>query len=151
MIHYASVLAEPFARRTPNPLTQEEPPKMRAAPVSVLLVCLMSTFVPPSAVAQQFEADLVIVNANAHTLDASRPSAEAVAVYGGRVIAVGTSEFIGRFKGAEDRTLLDTGAVLAFGRTGLSRRSTQSSASTRPSRAARSTARTPAAGCPSRR
>ena len=32
----------------------------------------------PRAGAQLFEADLVIVNANLHTLDASRPVAEAV-------------------------------------------------------------------------
>ena len=51
---------------------------MRAALVSSLLVCLMSTFVTPRAGAQLFEADLVIVNANLHTLDASRPVAEAV-------------------------------------------------------------------------
>src|SRR5205085_3584517 len=97
MIHYASVLLEPFAHCT---LKTGRPPKMRATLASVLLACLMSTTVsPPHSGAQQFEADLVIVNANVHTMDAGRPTAEAVAVYGGRIVAVGTSELIGRFKG----------------------------------------------------
>src|SRR4051812_21956076 len=115
MIHYASVLAEPFARRTPNPLNRN-PPKMRATLVSVLLACLMSTFVPPrDAGAQQFEADLVIVNANVHTLDASRPEAEAVAVYGGRVVAVGTSESVNKFKGARTKVIDARGALVLPG------------------------------------
>jgi S-adenosylmethionine:tRNA-ribosyltransferase-isomerase (queuine synthetase) len=65
---------------------------MRATLVSVLLACLMSNVVPPHVGAQQFEADLVIVNANVRTLDASRPVVEAIAVHGGRIVAVGTSE-----------------------------------------------------------
>jgi predicted amidohydrolase YtcJ len=88
---------------------------MRAALVSFLLVCLMSTFSTPRAGAQQFEADLVIVNGNVHTLDAGRPVAEAVAVYGGRVVAVGTSEFIGRFKGAGTKVIDARGALVLPG------------------------------------
>src|SRR3712207_9064182 len=89
MIHYASVLLEPFARRTPNPLKNRKPPKMRAALAYALLACLMSTFSARDASAQEFSADLVVVNANVRTMDSARPTAEAVAVYGGRVIAGG--------------------------------------------------------------
>jgi predicted amidohydrolase YtcJ len=114
MIHYASVLAEPFAKAHAEPFKQESP-KMRATLVSVLLACLMSTFVPPRAGAQQFEADLVIVNANVHTLDASRPAAEAVAVYGGRIVAVGTSESVNKLKGAGTKVIDARGALVLPG------------------------------------
>lgn len=88
---------------------------MRATLVSVLLACLMSTFVPPDAGAQQFEADLVIVNANVRTMDASHPAAEAVAVYGGRIVAVGTSESVNKFKGAGTKVIDARGALVLPG------------------------------------
>ena len=49
----------------------------------------MSAFFNPATTeAQKFEADLVVVNARVHTMDAARPTAEAVAVYGNRVTRV---------------------------------------------------------------
>lgn len=39
----------------------------------------------PPTVAREFEADLVIVNARVRTMDAKRPEAEAVAVFGNRL------------------------------------------------------------------
>ncbi len=88
---------------------------MRAALVSVLLACLMSTFIPPRAGARQFEADLVVVNANVRTMDAGRPSAEAVAVYGGRVAAVGASDEIRRLAGPRTRVVDARGALVLPG------------------------------------
>ena len=88
---------------------------MRATLVSVLLVCLMSNVVTPHAGAQQFEADLVIVNANVRTMDASRPTAEAVAVYGGRIVAVGASDFVNKFKGAGTKVIDARGALVLPG------------------------------------
>jgi predicted amidohydrolase YtcJ len=75
----------------------------------------MSSLVPPRAGAQQFEADLVIVNANVRTMDSGRPTAEAVAVYGGRVVAVGSSEEIKRLAGKATRVIDARGALVLPG------------------------------------
>ncbi|HKG14525.1 MAG TPA: amidohydrolase family protein [Pyrinomonadaceae bacterium] len=88
---------------------------MRAALASVLLACLMSTFVTHDASAQQPGADLVVVNANVHTMDASLPAAEAVAVYGGRVMAVGSSTEIKKLAGKGTRVIDARGALLLPG------------------------------------
>ncbi|MEK7854878.1 MAG: amidohydrolase family protein [Acidobacteriota bacterium] len=49
--------------------------------------------------AQSLTADLVITNANVHTIDSKRPTARSIAVLGDRIIAVGsdadTKAFIG--------------------------------------------------------
>jgi predicted amidohydrolase YtcJ len=86
---------------------------MRAAVAPVLLACLMSAFFPQPNYAQKFEADLVVVNANVHTLDARRPVAEAVAVHGNRIVAVGTNEEIKRLAGARTR-VVDAGGALVL-------------------------------------
>src|SRR5437868_2513271 len=88
---------------------------MRAAVVSVLLACLMSAFAAPLSDAQKFEADLVIVNANVHTMDARQPTAEAVAVFGNRIVAVGTNEEIKRLAGARTRVVDARGALVLPG------------------------------------
>jgi predicted amidohydrolase YtcJ len=75
----------------------------------------MSAFLPQSNGAQKFEADLVIVNANVHTMDARQPGAQAVAVYGNRVAAVGTTEEIKRFVGAHTRIVDAKGALVLPG------------------------------------
>jgi hypothetical protein len=71
------------------------------------------TSLPLNIEAQGPQADLIIINANVHTMDAARPSAEAVAVAGGRVVAVGTSAEIGRLKGPRTRTI-DAGGALVL-------------------------------------
>ena len=55
-------------------------------------------------------ADTVIVNAKVYTVDAAKPWAEAVAVRGGRIVAVGTAKDISRYKGKT------TGVIDAAGR-----------------------------------
>jgi predicted amidohydrolase YtcJ len=75
----------------------------------------MSALVTPPTGARQFEADLVIVNANVRTMDASRPTAEAVAVHGGRIIAVGASELVARFKGPTTKVIDARGALVLPG------------------------------------
>ncbi len=59
--------------------------------VSVLFVIIMF---PSKVPAQDFTADLVILNANVITIDANNPRAEAFAVINGRIIAVGTTSGI---------------------------------------------------------
>ncbi|HEX8720010.1 MAG TPA: amidohydrolase [Pyrinomonadaceae bacterium] len=73
----------------------------------------MSAFITPRSGAQRFEADLVVVNANVRTMDAARPRAEAVAVHGNRIVAVGTSEEIRRMAGAGTR-VVDAGGALVL-------------------------------------
>src|SRR5947209_2912893 len=90
-------------------------PKMRASLASVLLACLMSAFFPQPNDAQKFEADLVVVNANVRTMDARRPVAEAVAVFGNRIAAVGTNEEIRRLAGAHTRVVDARGALVLPG------------------------------------
>ncbi|HEX8189038.1 MAG TPA: amidohydrolase [Pyrinomonadaceae bacterium] len=60
-------------------------------------------------------ADLVIVNARVRTLDAARPAAEAVAVHGNRVTAVGTSAEVRALAGAKTRVIDAKGALLLPG------------------------------------
>jgi predicted amidohydrolase YtcJ len=75
----------------------------------------MSAFFPPQSDAQKFEADLVVVNANVRTMDARLPTAEAVAVYGNRIVAVGSNEEIRRLAGARTRVVDARGALVLPG------------------------------------
>jgi predicted amidohydrolase YtcJ len=86
---------------------------MRAVLASALLACLMSAHITPPAGAQKLEADLVVVNARVRTLDAKRPEAEAVAVYGNRVMAVGTSAEVRALAGPKTR-VVDAGGALVL-------------------------------------
>jgi predicted amidohydrolase YtcJ len=60
-------------------------------------------------------ADFVIVNARVWTVDATRPEAEAVAVAGDRVLAVGTRAEIDRLRGADTRVIDARGRFLMPG------------------------------------
>jgi hypothetical protein len=58
-------------------------------------------------------ADLVIRNASVYTMDAARPRAEAVAVRGGRIVAVGGNDEVGRHAGPATR-VIDAGGRLVL-------------------------------------
>jgi predicted amidohydrolase YtcJ len=75
----------------------------------------MAAFTQTPAGAQKFEADLVIVNANVRTMDAKQSSAQAVAVYGNRIAAVGATEEIKRLAGARTRVVDAKGALVLPG------------------------------------
>jgi len=51
------------------------------------------------------EPDLVIVNANIHTMDQQAPTAEAVAVLGNRIVAVGSDNDIRKLAGRNTRII----------------------------------------------
>ncbi len=72
-------------------------------------------FIPPTSEAQKFEADLVIVNARVRTMDAARPAAEAVAVYGRRITAVGTNAEVRALAGPKTRVIDAKGALVLPG------------------------------------
>jgi predicted amidohydrolase YtcJ len=61
------------------------------------------------------EADMVIVNARVWTVDPAKPEAEAVAVTGDRIVAVGSRSEIDRWRGSKTRVLDGGGRFLAPG------------------------------------
>jgi hypothetical protein len=50
-------------------------------------------------------ADTIIVNAVVHTMDPAQPLAEAVAIYGNRIVAVGSTNDIRKLAGPNTRTI----------------------------------------------
>jgi len=52
-----------------------------------------------------FAADLIIVNASIHTMNSAQPSAEAIAIHGNRIVAVGSSEEIKKLGGSNTRVI----------------------------------------------
>jgi predicted amidohydrolase YtcJ len=81
---------------------------------SFILACLM-TLTNNRAEAQSLSADLIITNANVRTMDAKRPTVEAVAVHGNRIVAVGTNAEIARLKGPQTRVVDAKGALVLPG------------------------------------
>jgi len=59
--------------------------------------------------------DLVIVNANVRTMDKANPKAEAIAITGGRISAVGTTEDIKKLAGDNTKTVDAQGKLLLPG------------------------------------
>src|SRR5712691_9232511 len=71
----------------------------------LLIPLLMSANSPTQADKPPVSADLIIINARIHTMDQGRPLAEAVAISGNRIIAVGTTKEIRRLVGANTRVI----------------------------------------------
>jgi predicted amidohydrolase YtcJ len=69
----------------------------------VLTVTLMN--LPVQAETPALVADTIIVNAMVHTMDSARPTAEAVAIFGNRIVAVGSTKDIKKLAGAGTRTI----------------------------------------------
>jgi predicted amidohydrolase YtcJ len=68
----------------------------------VLLLCLM-ILLAASAISQTQVADVIFVNGKIWTVDKAKPSAEAVAVLDGRVLAIGSGNEIRKLAGAQTR------------------------------------------------
>jgi predicted amidohydrolase YtcJ len=75
----------------------------------------MSTNSVTSANNPPLAADLIIVNANIHTLDNNQPTAEAVAILGNRIIAVGSNDEIKKLQGPNTRTIDAKGQLILPG------------------------------------
>src|SRR5690349_10482228 len=69
----------------------------------VLTLTLMN--LPLSADTQTLVADTIIVNAIVHTMDLARPAAEAIAILGNRIVAVGPTKEIKKLAGPRTRTI----------------------------------------------
>lgn len=61
--------------------------------------------VPVHADKPAFVADTIIINAVVHTMDTAQPTAEAVAIYANRIVAVGSSKDIKKLAGPNTRTI----------------------------------------------
>jgi predicted amidohydrolase YtcJ len=78
-------------------------------PALMVLLCLAYPH------AQNAPADLILHNAKIYTADDAKPRAEAIAVRGDRIVAVGTSAEILSFKGASTRVIDARGAAVLPG------------------------------------
>jgi predicted amidohydrolase YtcJ len=80
---------------------------MKTTPTLILLVvftvCLMN--LPVHAHKPALVADTIIINAVVHTMDPAQPTAEAVAIYANRIVAVGSSKEIKKRAGPTTRTI----------------------------------------------
>ncbi len=81
---------------------------MRTLAVASILAILVCA---PAAGAQEV-ADLAIVNGRVYTLDEDQPWAEALAIRGEWILAVGTNAEIEKYKGPDTRTI-DAGGALS--------------------------------------
>jgi predicted amidohydrolase YtcJ len=80
------------------------------------IVALFVLFTPPFLQAQSRPAaDLIIRNANIWTVDKSHPTAQAVAVLGDRIVAVGSNDDVDAWRGAGTRTIDASGKLLLPG------------------------------------
>src|SRR5262252_2159504 len=62
---------------------------------------------------QTFQADLVVVNANIHTMDSNRTVARSMAVSGGKIIAIGSDADTKSLIGPKTR-VIDAGGKLVL-------------------------------------
>jgi predicted amidohydrolase YtcJ len=83
--------------------------------LSLALVLLLSLCLQSGRAQSPAAADLVIRNARIWTVDKSRPTAEAVAVLGDRIVAVGSNRQIEAWQGAHTRVIDAAGKLLLPG------------------------------------
>src|SRR5438093_11153218 len=81
----------------------------------IISFALMSLNLPTHAGNSSFAADLIIVNGNIQTMDANQPSAQAVAIIGNRIIAVGSNAEIRRLAGANTKVIDAKGQLVLPG------------------------------------
>jgi len=84
-------------------------------PAHALLLAACAACAVGQAVAPEPPADLIVINAVVHTMNAARPRAEAVAVRGERFVAVGTSAEVLRWRGSSTRVVDAAGLTVVPG------------------------------------
>jgi predicted amidohydrolase YtcJ len=84
-------------------------------PLIAALIFLLCSLALPSAVAvaQELPADTLLVNARIYTVNTRQPWAEALAVRGGNIVAVGKAAQIEKFRGPSTR-VIDAGGRLVL-------------------------------------
>ena len=80
----------------------------------ILLTILFSAFCL-TGFSQSLTADLIVVNAKVRTMDAVKPTAEAIAVMGNKIVAVGTNAEIQKLSGANTKTIDAKGKLIIPG------------------------------------
>ena len=80
---------------------------MKRRTTLILITLLSLTFMnfPTHADKPANAPDLIIVNAVIHTMDPNQPTAEALAIYGNRIMAVGSTKDIRKLAGSNTRTV----------------------------------------------
>src|SRR5215813_11886557 len=82
----------------------------------VLMFSLLMSFNPTThANRPSFGADLIIINANVHTMDRTHPKAEAIAINGNRIIAVDSNDEIRKSAAANTRVIDAQGQLVLPG------------------------------------
>src|SRR5437660_5039021 len=89
--------------------------KLRFFVLLLALLVLMSINFATHANNPLFAADLIIVNANIHTMDRSHPAAAAIAIHGNRIIAVGSNDEIKKLAGADTKVIDAKGRLVLPG------------------------------------
>jgi len=85
--------------------------KTNAFVSALVTLCLIVSSFCALAGDRLVTADLIIINAHVHTMNVDQPAAEAVAVYGNRIAAVGSTEEVRKLAGARTR-VVDAGGRL---------------------------------------
>ena len=80
---------------------------MKTTPLLVSIVVLTVSVMnaPVQADKAAFVADIIIINAVVHTMDPAQPTAEAVAIYANRIVAVGSTKDVKKLAGPNTRTI----------------------------------------------
>ncbi len=73
--------------------------------LTILAVLLSAMTLLAHADKSSLTPDLIIVNGIVHTMDPNRPTAEAVAIYGNKIVAVGTSKEMNKLAGSATRVI----------------------------------------------
>lgn len=84
-------------------------------PIFPAIPILFATIMTPAAQSPSFPIDLIILNASVRTMDASRPQAEAVAVAGNRIVALGTTTELRESAGPKTRVVDAAGGTVLPG------------------------------------
>jgi predicted amidohydrolase YtcJ len=73
--------------------------------IGILLLTLSLMNVPVHADKPALVADTIIINAVVHTMNPAQPTAEAVAIYANRIVAVGSTKDVRKLAGPNTRTI----------------------------------------------
>ena len=73
--------------------------------VLAITASLMSISLRPQADNSALAPTLIIIDGRVHTMDPARPTADAIAVYGNRVVAIGSNKEIKSMAGAQTRVI----------------------------------------------
>lgn len=83
--------------------------------VEFFILLLIACTVTVTTDAQNLTADLIIINANVRTMNRTKSNAEAIAVIGNRIVAVGTNAEVRALEGAQTRTIDAKGKLVLPG------------------------------------